>query len=197
MTVGELKTYKDALYTALSRDLSEFEKNFLFIAAGILTFSVTFIKDIVNVQHADFLSCLYIGWFLFAASTGLLMFSFLRSANGSDDLWNAVDQFVLQSNKFNNDEKLTDAEARDIRTQINTILKSCKKTLSNIRFSAIFCFLLGLCFFGFFTGYNILQENQAAKQEKAAALIRQKSSLGKSFQIDETDSSLLIKIKKH
>jgi hypothetical protein len=46
MNVGDLKKYKDNCYTALSRDITEFEKNFLFVSAGILAFSTTFIKTL-------------------------------------------------------------------------------------------------------------------------------------------------------
>ena len=49
MTVAELKKYKDNLYGSLSKELSDFEKNFLLITGGTLAFSITFIKDIVKV----------------------------------------------------------------------------------------------------------------------------------------------------
>ena len=100
MTVADIKKYKDSLYSALSRDLSDFEKNFLLIAGGVLAFSITFIKDIVEVPQSAFLPCLFIGWALFALSVGIMMLTFIKSAYASDELWFKVDAILLEIDKI-------------------------------------------------------------------------------------------------
>jgi hypothetical protein len=86
MKVGDIQKYKENLYSALSRDLSEFEKNFLLIAAGLLTFSITFIEQIVTLETAEFLFLLFLSWFLIALAIGLMMFTFLQSAYACDKI---------------------------------------------------------------------------------------------------------------
>ena len=44
MDVEHLKKYKDNCYSALSRDLTEFEKNFLLVAGGTLAFLLHSLK---------------------------------------------------------------------------------------------------------------------------------------------------------
>ncbi|HMH21212.1 MAG TPA: hypothetical protein VK563_05530 [Puia sp.] len=172
MTVADVRKYKDNLYAALSRDLSDFEKNFLFIAAGILTFSITFIKDIVKVDQAGFLVCLFIGWFLFAASVGLMMLTLIRSAYASDEIWFQIDAYLIGKGKVEDEDTLDAAEVREIKNQSNTILIRRKSQLRNMRNGAISCLLTGLVCFGFFVAINLWQENHAAAAEKPAATSR-------------------------
>src|ERR1700680_891113 len=100
MKVSDLRDYKKNLYGSLSRELSDFEKNFMLIAGAILTFSVTFIKDLVNIETAQYILCLFIAWSLIAISVGLMMFTFVWSSNSSDAIWKITDDFLIKINKF-------------------------------------------------------------------------------------------------
>src|ERR1035437_9413383 len=92
MDIAYLRKYKDSLYSALSREFAEFEKNFLLISAGLLAFSITFINDIVDLEIAEWIYALFIAWLLIAVSIGLIMFSFIKSAYASDELLTMVDE---------------------------------------------------------------------------------------------------------
>ncbi|GEO05170.1 hypothetical protein AAE02nite_28340 [Adhaeribacter aerolatus] len=197
MTIKELKEYKARLYNSLSRDLAEFEKNFLFISTGTLAFSITFIKDIVKIETAIYLQLLFTSWGFITLATGIMMFTFIRSAYASDKLWFAVDTFQIQQNKFNDADTITQAEATTIKSQTNTILKSSKVILRRLRYLAIACFILGLIFFGYFTGVNIYQENQKSPNKKKNGLIINFNSKTKQFNINDIkftikDSSIII-----
>src|ERR1700683_810008 len=161
MTVADIKKYKDSLYSALSRDLSDFEKNFLLIAAGVLTFSITFIKDIVEVPQAAFLPCLFAGWILFALSVGIMMLTFIKSAYASDELWFKVDEILLEIDKIEDTDTLDKQEVQRIKLATNKILIHRKSQLRIMRYSAIASFLAGLVVFGFFVGDNLMIEKES------------------------------------
>jgi len=163
-TVKDLKEYKTRLYGSLSRDLSDFEKNFLLISAGILAFSITFIKDIVKIESALYISILFVSWLLIAISIGIMMFTFIRSAYASDNLWFIIDDFQAANNLFIDTDKIAPEDFSDIKRQTSKAFKKSKKQLKYMRLSAITLFLLGLSLFGFFTGINIYRENHNTKE---------------------------------
>ena len=159
MNVKHLKEYKDSCYSALSRDLTEFEKNFLLVAGAILAFSITFIKDIIKISEAQYLFLLFVGWGFIIISIGLMMHAFLKSANDSEELWKIADDYIIENNFFNDEKTLNDDECKDIKGKINTILSPSKKNLKNIRKDAVLCFLIGVVSFSIFVGINLLREN--------------------------------------
>jgi hypothetical protein len=159
MTVAELKKYKDSLYKALCRDLSEFEKNFLLIAAGLLAFSITFIKEIVDIHSSTYLYALFMAWGLIAAAIALMMIAFVSSANGSDKLWFHIDTFMLTHNKFADNDSFTDVDWKTIKTSSNKILQERKTYLRRLRYTAITLFISGTLFFAAFVGINLYKEN--------------------------------------
>lgn len=144
MTVSDLKKYKDSCYSALSRGLTEFEKNFLLISGGILAFSTTFITDIVKVTEVKFLSILFIAWALIIFSIGLMMTAFLRSASASDKLLNTVDSFEIKHELYQEEVKLNKEQWVEIRTTVSSILKENKTKLKLFRNWAVRLFLIGI-----------------------------------------------------
>lgn len=158
MKVSSAKKYKDGLYAALSRDLADFEKNFLLIAAGVLTFSITFIKDIVNVTVAEGLFFLFVGWFGFTLAIGLLMITFLRSAYASDEISLKVETKLQEFGKTEDEDELDDSQTSDIKTAARQILLKSKAQLKTLRYCAIAAFLGGFLSFGGFVAYNLSQE---------------------------------------
>lgn len=166
MTVEELKNYKNSLYSSLSRDLDAFEKNFILISSGILAFSVTFIKDIVKIEDATFLPILFLGWLLILISIGLMMFTFLSSVNGSNELWKIVDDFIVSDKLYDKSTVLTDAQDIDIKTKTNGALFKIKEKLKNLRDKAIWSFLLGVLLFSSFVAINLWKENIAESESK-------------------------------
>ncbi len=166
MTIEELKKYKDGLYSSLSRDLDAFEKNFILISSGILAFSVTFINEIVKIENAVFLPMLFIGWAFILASIGLMMFAFLSSVNGHNELWKIVDDFIIQNKFFDATQVLVETEALKIKESTNEAFYKIKDRLKCLRSCAIWTFLIGVLLFSTFVGINLLNENNKDKTTK-------------------------------
>lgn len=164
MKVADAKKQKDNLYAALSRDLSDFEKNFLLIAAGVLTFSITFIKDIVNIAEACCLVLLFLGWGGFALAVGLMMFTLIRSAYASDEISFAIEDYLRQNDKWEPEEELDRDQSIAIRQTAEQIFRKRKKQLKRLRYWAIGAFLAGFVFFGVFVAGNLLHEAGAPQK---------------------------------
>ncbi|MCW3109079.1 MAG: hypothetical protein JWQ09_3585, partial [Segetibacter sp.] len=137
MNVEHLKKYKDNCYSALSRDLTEFEKNFLLISGGILAFSITFIKDIIKVSEADCLIFLFVAWGLIIVSIGIMMHTFLKAANASDLLWKTADDFIEKHSLYDDVMSLSDTQCKEVKENINAILYPSKSYLRSLRKCAV------------------------------------------------------------
>jgi len=165
MKVSELTKYKDNLYASLSRELSDFEKNFLFISSGVFAFSVTFIKEIVKIEYAGCLILLIISWVLFAIAIGLMMLTYLCSANASDELWKFVDDYLVKKKKFSPDEDLEPNDVYSIKSSINSIHSKAKNKLKIMRYSAVGAFISGLLTLSIFVFINLSAEIDSKHQK--------------------------------
>ncbi len=196
MTVEDLKKYKTSLYSGLSSDLAEFEKNFLLISAGTFTVSITFIKDIVKIDSAKILAVLIVSWLLMASAVAIIMYAFLVSVNASNKLWKTVDDFMIQKQLFLDNAFVTDEDSDTIKTETNKLLYDVKSLLKNMRLGAITCFVLGLLCFGIFISYNLVLENQKPvivplTKGNKTVVIKSKDT----FEISTSDSEILLKLK--
>jgi len=160
MTVKELKDYKTSLYSSLSRNLSEFEKNFLLISSALLAFTITFIKEIVKIESAICITLLYISWAFIIVSIGLMMIAFLKSSLASDELWKLVDEYLLKNNLFKDEKELSNEQIIHIKTEVNRVFYKNKKKLKILRFISVGTFLTGLTFLSFYISINLTHENQ-------------------------------------
>ncbi len=177
MKVEELKKYKENNYGALSRDLSEFEKNFMLLSVGVLTFTITFIKDIIKVESTTSLGYLYFGWALISMSIALIMFSFLISAFYSNKLWKCVDSFYIKKRKFKNDLEYSEEEVIEIKRSSNKILFKSKCILTWMRALAILSFVFGISSIAYFTGKNMEMEiNRKCIEKPKQNIIKSDSS---------------------
>lgn len=154
MKVEELKNYKDHLYNCLSRDLSDFEKNFILISSGILTFTITFLRDLLKQGSSDCKSLLILAWILIIISIGVMMFTFLYSAKASDRLSKIVDDFMIQNMLFDSQTKLSDDQIKEIKEKTNKKFNASKRSLFNLRIIAIVLFMLGVTLLTFFVFLN-------------------------------------------
>lgn len=163
MLVSELKKYKETLYSSLSRDLSEFEKNFLLISSGVLAFSITFIKEIVKIEDAHLLAWLFWSWGLIIASIGVMMFTFLQSSSSCDKLWSITDKFIITNKLYDDTTALTDDQVDIIKKEINSAFYRSKLLLRSLRYVSIGFFILGISSLSIFVSINLLDENQNKK----------------------------------
>jgi hypothetical protein len=190
MKVLKLNNYKDSLYTALSRDIAAFEKNFLLISGGLLAFSITFIKEVVRIDHSILLGFLFTSWALIILSIGIMMFTYLVSYNASNRISERADAFLMEENLFDDEKDLTEVQSRQIKNDLIKILYSNKKILKCLRTLAVIFFLIGLCSLSIFVSFNIVKENNAPripiKKEKGITLKLD------SLEIISNDSLILI-----
>ena len=192
MNVSELKKYKDGLYNSLCRDISEFEKNFLLIAAGLLAFSITFIKDIIKLDNADWLPVLFIHWGLIIASIAVMMNSFLWSANFSDQIWNTVDTFLKENHLYKDDQIIDYEQYCSVKERIDQVFHPKKRSLRNQRKVAVWLFIAGVIVLSFFVSGNILREKKTTLSTNVRKVETAKYN---DFNISITDSTILIKKK--
>jgi hypothetical protein len=193
MTVESLQKYKEGLTAGLNRNLGEFEKNFFLVAAGTFAFSITFIKDLVKIQGCTYIFFLFFAWGLIALSVGLIMYSYLASANKSSEIWSAVDEFLTTNMLFDVSKELTDDQSVSIRNKISGILTPGKKHLRIVRFFSGGLFITGILSFSFFVGVNLLREKDKPVNEPKPSFheIRLNTS-SDSFYIKYSDSSFLL-----
>ena len=166
MKVEDLKAYKSSLYSGLSKDLADFEKNFLLSAAAIFTFSLTFIKDIVKISDAHYLFVLFIAWGFSALSVGLMMYAFLYSVNTSNLLWKVVDDFLITKDLLKEGATLSEDDGTIIKKATNDLLYRSKKALKVLRYLAVTLFLIGIIALAFFIAINLVLENQRPADTK-------------------------------
>jgi len=197
MNVGDLKAYKTELYTALSRDLAEFEKNFLLLSTGIFAFTISFIKDIVKIETAINLCSLYTSWVFLALAIGLMMFTFVLSANASDEITKTINQFQITHQIFDNAAIVPDAQVPTIKQDTYVIWNRAKKRLRVTRYGAIVFFIAGILFLIFYVSSNITSENAKSKKSEAVAPIKDSIlTIKDTVMMNAVDDSLRIKFKK-
>jgi hypothetical protein len=190
MKVSDLKNYKDSLYSAFCRDISDFEKNFLLVSGGLLAFSITFIKEIIKVNESTLLFLLFLGWGLIILSIALMMFAFLKSAAFSDQLWKKTDDFIIANQLYLDETVLTTVQIDSIKKEINDLFYNGKKYLKNLRYYSVSAFIAGLVSFSLFVGINLMKEKKTISGPKP---LREISIKIDSLEFLSTDSTLNFK----
>ena len=170
MTVKELKEYKNSLYTSHSKNLFEFEKNFLWISIAILTFTITFIREIVTIESAVCIILLYFSWAFLIISIGFMMFAFFKSSLASDELWKLVDEYLLDNELFKDEKELSDSQNIDVKSKVNKVFYTNKKKLKKYRFISIYAFLIGITILSIYVSANISHENKKHIKDHANIL---------------------------
>ncbi len=196
MSVKELKEYKTRLYGSLSRDLAEFEKNFLLVSVGLLAFSITFIKDIVTIETAVLLPMLTLSWTCIGLAIGLMLFSFMRSVEASNTIWYAIDDFQHTHNLYVETQLLTTEQTLALRKETADLFRESKAALKKMRYWAINSFLAGIAVFFFFISINLFREQGRSKA--ASPIILKLDPATKEISIEGktlilSDSSLYLK----
>lgn len=164
MKVGKLKDYKDELYKAMCRDITEFEKNFLLISTGLLAFTITFIKDIVKVDQSTLLWLLFIGWGCIITAVSLMMFAFLKSAWDSDRLAKISDDYVLTNNLYDDEADLTATQWAAWRGPLTARYLRSKRQLKRLRVTAVCFFIAGMVCISGYVGKNLAKEVKEKKE---------------------------------
>jgi hypothetical protein len=132
----------------------------------MLAFTITFIKDIVNVHVASELNLLFIGWMSILTSIGLMLSTHMISAYSGKRVWKLVDDYLTKNQKIRPEEVLTDGEYKKVKSLIMEEINPSATRLKQFRRSAIITFLFGVLAIGLFCGLNLHRENSSGLKEK-------------------------------
>lgn len=155
MTVKELKEYKCKLYDSLSRELADFERNFLIISGAVFSFTISLLNEVVNLKDAQMLYLLFICWGCLIFSIAIIMFTFLYSANSSDALNKKVNDLMLKYRLFDDNLSLKPNQELEYKKDSYELFYRYKKILRYMRYIAVSVFIIGIVFLSLFVGYNL------------------------------------------
>ena len=111
-------------------------------------------------------------WGLIIIGIGLMMHTFLKSANASDDLWKITDDFIGENCLNDDEQKLTDKQCEEIRGKLNAILEPTKIKLKKSRKRAVNSFLFGIFMFALFVCINLIRENNRSSSKNNSYTIK-------------------------
>lgn len=160
MTVEEIRKYRGSIYATFTANTESFEKNSVFLSTGLLAFSITFIKDIVKIETAEFLWLLFVSWGLIILSIGIMIWYFLASATGSDELWKIVDDSLTDNKLYDSATIVSEEYAHDLKLKTNKKLYDLKKSSRLKRKLSLWIFLAGVLTFAIFVSWNLINENR-------------------------------------
>jgi amino acid transporter len=131
-------------------DLGKFDKNFFWGVTGTFGFTITFIKDIVNIANAYWLPCLLLSWCFMVLSIIIIALSFYLTAfnnylSAETNFYNNKMDYEPQKNKH--DDKVN-------KRELDHLLKW------GGRFWSIVLFCIGLFFLFIFLSINFLKANK-------------------------------------
>lgn len=155
MLVEQLRTYKSSLYNSSDKELSEFERNFLFVSTGTLAFTLTFIHQTTPLEKSVCLGLLLSSWFLILLSISLMFLTYWKSAKLSQKIFDEVDRYLEAQQLFDDKFELSIQQVLEVRGTVNGILVPGKKTLWGLRRWCIGLFLVGLTLISIFVVLNI------------------------------------------
>lgn len=133
--------YRDLLQKAVDKSENEFEKHLLYIAAGALGLSFTFISEIINIIDSRFIWLLIAGWISLILCILINLLSHIHSKTMLNRTINLIDKYLVG-------DILHDNELR------NNIDKMNKK-ISHINTSTILLLVIGIALIIVFTSLNL------------------------------------------
>lgn len=150
----KLLDYKKVINNDSNREISNFEKNFLFLATGFFSFTLVFVKDILDINESKYVFLLQCSWLCLMISIALIMYTFLKSQWVSDKAWDYLDeQLSILGIDDENDDLSKDSYLK-VKTDINKRFTCVKGHLKQIRLFAICFFLIGVSLMAYFININ-------------------------------------------
>ncbi len=147
--VEYFKDYRKQLQKVVDKSEDEFEKRLLYIAAGALGLSLSFITDIVTISQSTCLWMLIAGWGLLIVCILINLLSHIGSKNKANESIDLIDAF------------LTSGES-DNSSLIDAINKKNSKT-ELVNKVTVWSLFLGIVFIVTFASINLLQNNTSNK----------------------------------
>jgi hypothetical protein len=190
MDRDKLQENRDIYDAAFSKEIDEFEKNLLLLAAGILTFTITFIKDIVGIGNYDHTIFLFGGWISLGLAILGIVASFFKSAHTSERISKHIDKCIDNLEK----SKKKKLHPKDEEKLWNWIKNKVRRTNTYLFFYRVFSistFFIGLFLIGLFVAINFENGSKKTDQAKSTGIILEGAT------ITHTDSTLIIKIPEN
>lgn len=133
--------YRELLQTVVDKSENAFEKKLIYLAAGALGLSFTFISDIVDITKSTLLWMLITGWVLLIGCLCINLLSHMSAKKKANKTIDDIDEFILKNsdddtdlvNKINKRNRFTDA----------------------INYTTIFMLITGICCIIIFASYNM------------------------------------------
>jgi len=154
MKLKELKQLREHYSKSSKETLIDFDKNFFWVTTGLFAFTVTFIKDIVNIKSAHWVIFLLISWLFFAFAIGFIILSYYLSAIDEGVIFNRLEHIISQYPDEENLEVKTPKLAEDEAWKFNC------------RFLSILAFLCGILSLGIFLTINFYWGNDEISADK-------------------------------
>lgn len=134
--------YREQLQSVVDKSEDEFEKKLIYIAAGALGLSFTFISDIVDIAPSTILWALLVGWIMLIGCICLNLVSHMSSKNKANKTINDIDTFII-------------ADTNDDADLRNKIDKRNKNT-DIMNYTTIGMLIFGIICIVFFVSYNMV-----------------------------------------
>lgn len=146
------KGYRKQLQKVVDKSEDEFEKRLLYIAAGALGLSFSFITDIVTISQSTCLWILIVGWGLLAACILINLLSHIGSKNKANESIDLIDAF-LTSGESDNSSLIDAINKKNSQTEL-------------VNKTTVWSLFLGIAFIITFASINLLQNNTPNKMAK-------------------------------
>lgn len=200
-TIEELRKYKGRLQAGFNRDIEAFEKNFLWVSAGVLTFTIVFIKDIIGTDSVIHKFYLFGGWILIGCSVGSIIISFFLSAYSGNNIWRMIDRYMTEQNLTYavGTDNLTEIQNKHLKEESSKMVAAAKKKLYRLRVFSITAFLSGLFSVCIFVSINFVGDTAEAKEDEMVyivkSLTKDKEVIIDSLILSFNDSTITVKQK--
>jgi hypothetical protein len=152
----EYEKHREQAWKDINASSDEFDKNLLTFSSGILGLSLAFIKDIVHLQNAVALPCLYLSWILLTLCILTTIFSYRFSYWAQLRHLNNLREYYLEGKESALDRETFWSKAVDFCALSGAIL-----------------FFAGVVTTVFFVSLNVAKEHRMPdpKVQKAATAI--------------------------
>lgn len=164
-------------------NINAFDKNYFVITTGILVFSVSFIKDIIDLKNSAPLVILILSWVLIAGSIGVTLYSFWLFGHSYKQVGLAFDQLkkMIKSaeSKFSTPRNPTEnlsaeenkekKEIENLNKQLNdealNAANSMNEGQSDYRALSMILFSVGLLLMLVFIAWSLTKEKNSFPNE--------------------------------
>lgn len=147
------KQNREYLISQKGKSDDDFEKNHVYIAAGTLVLSMTFLEKIAPIDKATGVACIIISWSLLAISLVVNFLSHLFASHYTDK--------QIELNDETNDPD-----------RVNKLMIENNKSLKKMNWISVGSLLLGILFLVIYCSLNVYHMNHMNQEVERKVIIR-------------------------